>query len=154
MLKLGQRAWNNILIFVMLFMVYLFSVSNNLINNASSEDSTMRLLPPYSVIMSMQFADVQIERIGQDWRFDNANYSVETLATIVNRWEVLEVRPVQYTPDGNPYVITMKLAGEENPRVIQLFHTHAQPVLSFQGNMFKVIEWTFAELVVTSSLQE
>lgn len=147
MIKLGPRAWNNVLIFAMLFMVYLFSVSNNLLNKSEDVPEVMPLLPPYSVIMSIQFADVKIERIGQDWRIDNNAYQASELSLLLQRWESLEVMPIERAADNNPYIVTLMIAGEEKPRVVGLFEMNDDAVLRFQGQFFKVAALDFGSLV-------
>ncbi|XOV80094.1 MAG: hypothetical protein ACFHVJ_03850 [Aestuariibacter sp.] len=150
MLKLGQRGWNNVLIFAMLFMVFLFSTSNKLLQNNSEQPTSMRLFPPYTIVMKIQFADVTLQRIGQDWRIDNTGYEVAPLVVLLHRWEGLEVQPIADPPVGNPYIITLSLAGEEKPRVVSLYEQQELAVISYQGNYFNIDKWGFRELVPRS----
>lgn len=139
MLRLSQRAWNNVLIFAMLFMVYLFAVSDNLINNDDVSPQSEPLLPPYSVIMKLDYGYVAIERIGQDWRVSSEReYSVDSITPLVSTWESLQVLSVSVAPTSNPHIVAMLVAGESAPRVYQVFEEPTATILRYRDSFFAV----------------
>lgn len=121
MYKLSSKAWNNVIIFAMLFMVYLFSISNKFIVENKSNDKVHFLLPEHSVIMQIHFAEVKLERVGQTWRSTGSDqWTMDALNALIHTWGKLVVYNVPYQDIATPYVVTMLLAGEENQRVFQL----------------------------------
>ena len=128
MLRLSQKAWNNVVIFAMLFMVYLFTVSNNLLQDGDDGKAEKQpLFPPYSVIMSMDFGVARVDRIGQDWRVSGELSEARSedllpeLQQIMDTWSNLEAIPFVAQPDSPPYIVTILLAGEDKKRVYQVF---------------------------------
>ena len=121
MFNLSQRAWNNVIIFAMLFMVYLFSISNKFIVENSDDEQMQYLLPEHSVIMRIQFAEVTLERIGRSWRSEGSDkWPMERLQSSVYQWQQLIVKKQALTVLKNPYIVTVLLAGEEKPRIFQI----------------------------------
>ena len=140
MLRLSHRAWNNVVILAMLFMVYLFTLSNDMINSDESTTAElMPLFPPFSVIMTLDFGIARIERIGQDWRIkDNPEATLNDLVQISENWRTLEVRPTTTTPEQSPYIVSVLLAGEDKKRVFQLFPEESGLVLHSNGQNYQV----------------
>ncbi|BDX04532.1 hypothetical protein [Planctobacterium marinum] len=140
MLRLSHRAWNNVVILAMLFMVYLFTLSNDMINSdEDTPEELMPLFPPFSVIMTLDFGIARIERIGQDWRIqDNAEAPLNDLVQISENWRTLEVRPAAITPEQSPYIVSVLLAGEDKKRVFQLFPEESGLILHSSGQNYQV----------------
>ena len=119
--KLSSKAWNNVIIFAMLFMVYLFSMSNNLIIENENRDKVRLLLPEHSVIMQIHFAEVSLERIGRSWRSKGSKqWSIDQLSALVTAWGKLTVHEIPFHNIAHPYVVTLLVAGEEKRRIFQL----------------------------------
>ena len=139
MLRLSHRAWNNVVILAMLFMVYLFTLSNDMINSdESTAKELMPLFPPFSVIMTLDFGIARIERIGQDWRIkDNVEATLGELVDISENWRTLEVRPTTIKPKQAPYIVSILLAGEDKKRVFQLFPEKSGLVLHSNGQYYQ-----------------
>ena len=154
MLRLSQRAWNNVVIFAMLLMVYLFTLSNDILNGENtSSDQKQAVLPPYSVIMSMDLGATVVERIGQDWRITGETSEVlPRLKDIMNNWLALTALPSVLQPASSPYVLSFQLAGEEKQRVYQLYPIPKGILLQHNGDRFLLdldeieqlypVEWT------------
>ncbi len=139
MFRLSQRAWNNVVIFAMLFMVYLFTLGNDLINRETVTDEAVPLLPPYSIIMKLDFGYASIERIGQDWRVgEGTAVAVDDMVAKVAKWEQLTIQPTQQKPDSSPYIVSMQVAGEARARVFQLFPQGHTVLIQYQSDLYLV----------------
>lgn len=138
MLRLSQKAWNNVVILAMLFMVFLFTLSNDMINTPDdAQDELMPLFPPYSVIMSLDFGFVRLERIGQDWRVKgDLQASVDELVRLSENWWSLEVQNTTISPTESPYVVSVLLAGEDKKRVFKLYPSDAGLLLQSAGRFY------------------
>ncbi|MCV2886154.1 hypothetical protein OE749_15785 [Aestuariibacter sp. AA17] len=149
MLRLSQKAWNNVLIISMLLMIVLFSSTHNiLLNNADKRPDVMQLLPEDAVIMSLQIGAHKIERIGQGWRmFPSVGYSESTLAQYISHWQTLMVRSSSDERVSSPYVVVIWLAGEAKGRVFKLFKKGEQTYLSSQGHYYVANNKLFSQLI-------
>lgn len=148
MFNLTQRAWNNVIIFAMLFMVYLFSISNKLIVQNNDDERLRFLLPEHSIIMQIDFAEVTLERIGQSWRTKGSDqWAMETLQSLIHNWGHLIVYEQDFTDINNPYIVTLLLAGEEKPRVLQVASLTEDIIINSEGKSFLVPKTQMDDLV-------
>lgn len=140
MLRLSQKAWNNVVIFAMLFMVYLFTVSNDMLNDGDSgQAEVLPLFPPYSVIMSMDFGVARLDRIGQDWRVEGQSVEVlPELKQIMETWSLLEAIPFITKPQSSPYIVAIQLAGEDKKRVYQVYQHNDDVLLKLNADLYLV----------------
>ena len=145
MLRLSQKSWNNVVIFAMLFMVYLFTVSNDLLHDGDSGTAEKQpLFPPYSVVMSMDFGFVRLDRIGQDWRLRGeltggvAEEVLPELLNIMETWSTLEAIPYLTKPQSAPYIVTILLAGEDRKRVYQVYQQGEDVLLKLGAEWFLI----------------
>lgn len=134
MYKLSSRAWNNVIIFAMLFMVYLFSISNKFIVENENSDNVGFLLPEHSVIMQIHFAELTLERIGKTWRSKGSDqWTMDALNKLIHTWGKLVVYKVPFMDIDNPYVVSMLIAGEEKQRVFLLLERADGVLINQQG---------------------
>lgn len=140
MLRLSQKAWNNVVIFAMLFMVYLFTVSNDMLNDGDAgQAEVLPLFPPYSVVMSMDFGVARLDRIGQDWRVEGQPVEVlPKLVQIMETWSLLEALPFIAQPQSAPYIVTIQLAGENKKRVYQVYQHNDGVLLKLNADQYLV----------------
>lgn len=138
MLRLSQRAWNNVVILAMLFMVYLFTLSNDMINEGEQpSNEVIPVFPAYSVIMSLDFGFVRLERIGQDWRVKGAeDIAINSLVPLSEQWSMLEVQQTNVAPEQAPYIVSVLLAGEDKKRVFQLYSVANGTLLQSDGRFY------------------
>lgn len=122
MLRFSQRTWNNIIIFTMLLMILLFSTTTKILNDPVQDPTTqVSLLPGDAVILTLDYGQQKIERIGQGWRhLPPAQMTELTLRRIVENWQTTELAAID-TPqlNDNQLVAVVWLAGEEQGRVFQ-----------------------------------
>lgn len=148
--KLSQRAWNNVIIFAMLFMVYLFSISNKFIVENEKDSKAHFLLPEHSVIMRITFSEVTLERIGQTWRSKGSDqWTMDKLNSLIHAWGKIIVYETANQDILNPYVVSMLIAGEAKPRVFLLTETPNGVLINSLGQSFLIPEAKLTELVPT-----
>lgn len=152
MLRLSQRAWNNVLIFAMLFMILLFNTSHNFLVN-DDESELQPLLPDNALIMSIDFGQTKIERIGQTWRLNPASQRPhQGLDKIVNHWQQSSIAWSDQPLTGSPIVAVVWLAGQSEGRVYQFFVESAQLFVKVEQQQFRVVDTQLSELVLMEHL--
>lgn len=149
MIRLSQKAWNNVLIFAMLFMVYLFLASNKILNKEQPETPEFRpLLQEHDIILSLNFGPTSMEKIGRSWRVTSENDAeIDTLLPLIENWHGLQVIDTQYQALASPYVVTLKIAGEEKSRVYQLQPVEDGLQLNYLSSSMMISDAKLADLI-------
>jgi hypothetical protein len=125
--RLTKRAWNNVLIFACLAMIIIFNtMTNKLVDNAEGESAL--ILPPGSMILTLEYPDGTIERLGRNWLVTLKNESelssdpqgqaqVQARAQqLIDRWLMLTAQVKLTTSDEAGYRVEIWLAGEQQSR--------------------------------------
>jgi hypothetical protein len=100
MIRLSQRAWNNVIIVSMLILIMLFNFSSHFLNNESNEVLNLSsLVPANTIITIMEFDREKVERIGQGKRTISGVYSNERIASFVERWSNAEISLFEQVPN-------------------------------------------------------
>lgn len=87
MLRLSKKGWNNILIFSMLLMIMVFNGLHKRIPLGKVEAQLVSLLPEDSLVLTLAFGDIAVERIGQSWRTNpQADIEAAALAQMMLAW--------------------------------------------------------------------
>ena len=120
--RLSKRGWNNVMIFACLAMIIIFNtMSNKLVDNAEGESGL--ILPPQSMILTLEYPSGTIERLGRNWRvtldndsLKNADQSNQQFAHyLTNQWLMLQGETQLTQSDETGYRVVIWLAGEQNP---------------------------------------
>lgn len=132
MIRLSRKGWNNVLIFASLFMILIFNgVHNKLINKVSPEQSK-NLLPVAEVVLSADFPNISVERVGRGWRsLPQSEYTDQQVSDVINQWQQLagdlvtnEVLLEQLKQSYPNKVVSFWFANYESAYVLQIFqHT-------------------------------
>ena len=140
-IKLSRKAWNNLLIFSMLIMIFVFNGLHHKLGGNSEPEGPLPLLPEQSYILALEYPGVRIERIGSGWRLQGLpeagaeRVDVVELATRVQAWQNMQAEPGTPSKSEPLLVATLSLAGEAQPWVFvlyrdaqqyQLFNKHEQ----------------------------
>ena len=118
MIKLSQRAWNNVIIVSMLVLILLFNFSSRFLNDGGDEASSLHTLVPLNMaITTMAFEQDKVERIGQGWRTTSEMYNNEVIASLVKHWVNAEISLFEQSPNWQSPSSTVKLwfAGQALP---------------------------------------
>lgn len=114
-MSLSKRGWNNVLIFACLGMIIVFNLmSDKLIDNA--EGDIVSILPEQSMILTLEYPNVSVERLGTSWRVTpTENIAPSRVNKIINAWLALTGELSIETSDEIGFRVTLWLAGQEHP---------------------------------------
>lgn len=114
MIKLSQRAWNNVIIVSMLILIMLFNFSSLFLNDGDSNAPSLHtLVAPNMTITTMAFEQEKVERIGQGWRTTSGKYgtkySNEELVSLVEQWTNAKISLFDGNSNGQSPLSTVQL---------------------------------------------
>ncbi|RZM81429.1 hypothetical protein [Pseudoalteromonas rubra] len=128
-MRLSRKAWNNVVIFSMLIMIFFLNGIHQKINPPKEELGSMPLFEQQSFVLALGFPGYKIERIGTSWRLSadkDATWQAQPaeLEALITRWQESEL-----TLTENPglpgsaalSVAQFWLAGSELPVSFQLY---------------------------------
>ncbi|KXO06565.1 hypothetical protein AKG98_3125 [Moritella sp. JT01] len=94
-MQLSRRGWNNVLIFSVLAMMLVFQYSGKKIKGDEPAGQYQAALPAHAVVLSMQFDNIQIQRVGsQLTTLPASGLSQPQLKQIIKAWETGTFKPV------------------------------------------------------------
>lgn len=128
MVKMSRKAWNNVVIFSMLLMIFFLNGLHYKLNPSDEALEVESVLPEQSFVLALAFPGYKIERIGTSWRIElpqnsDDSYATAQLQQLIVKWQQLQVQVIQ-APQLNNQAITVArfwLATEELPLSYQLF---------------------------------
>jgi hypothetical protein len=148
MIRLTQRAWNNVLIFSMLLLIVLFNLSTGLFKNDDTNLSPfIELLPQNAVVMSIELDSRTIERVGRGWRLLPDGANAQLLATLVANWQQAKLEAIGQAKLEPTQVVTVWLAGEEQGRVYLFAQEGSDVLVQINGQIYKVLNMTWPALL-------
>lgn len=93
--QLSRRGWNNVLIFAVLAMMLIFQYSGKKMNGDDSATLYQSALPASAVVLSMQFDNIQIQRVGSQLATKpELGLSQPQLQQIIKAWESATFKPL------------------------------------------------------------
>jgi hypothetical protein len=143
MARLSQKAWNNVIIFAMLAMIFALNIGNFQSDDA---DQPFPIIEEGAVLLSLHIDQDIIERAGKAWRLKMGSPSLsesapapDQLAALIDNWTKALVKRQKMvkkdafsTPD---HVIVLWLAGERNGRVISTIEREQQTYILFNDEV-------------------
>ena len=136
-MRLSRKGWNNVIIFSMLIMIFFLNGLHKKIGSDETQAQLQPLLPVQSFVLTLEFSDQKIERIGTSWRTTalikevplSWQGSEQQLSELVYLWQNTALMTT--TPDAldmnKPLsVATLELAGEPLPWVYLLYEANGQ----------------------------
>jgi len=96
-------------------MITIFNLmSEKLIDNA--EGSVVTILPEQSMVLTLEYPNVSIERLGTSWRINPSETLQPTdVERVINTWLTINGEVSLATSDEVGYRVTLWLAGQEHP---------------------------------------
>jgi len=156
MIRLSQRAWNNVIIVSMLMLILLFNFSSNFLNGDSDEAVSMLTLVPVGMtITTMEFEQEKIERIGQGWRTISGKYSTKygnkELASLVEHWMNAEIILLDLSPNWQSPTETIKLwfAGQAMPIEYQFMQLTDKTLVKIDQQTYQLTSPSYQSLILS-----
>ena len=156
MIKLSQRAWNNVIIVSMLMLIMLFNFSANFLNDGSDETSSLlTLVPANMTITTMEFEQEKIERIGQGWRTTSEaygrKYNNEELASLVENWANAEIDLFDQYSTWQSHTSAVKLwfAGQALPIEYQFMQLTDKTLVKIDKQTYQLITPSYNMLTLS-----
>ncbi|MFT4923964.1 MAG: hypothetical protein ACI8WB_000042 [Phenylobacterium sp.] len=88
MIRLSKKGWNNVLIFSMLLMIMVFNGMHKKFNSTEPQNTQVSLLPENSLMLTLEYPNTTIERIGQGWRSNPPiDLTVQQLNEVMTAWQ-------------------------------------------------------------------
>lgn len=112
---LSRKGWNNVLIFACMGMIILFNLMNDkLVANAEGE--VVSILPEQSMILTLDYPQFSIERLGTSWRITpSESLEQDNVAPLIEAWLKLSGEVSVATSEEEGFRVTLWLAGKEHP---------------------------------------
>ena len=145
-MQLSRRGWNNVLIFAVLAMMLVFQYSGKKIEGDESTSQYQAALPAHAVVFSMQFDNIQIQRVGSQLAtLPELGLSQSHLKQIIKAWEPATFKSViTDTVIANLAYginISLELANFPAPVTLILYHIDRGYLLqNWQGQLLQIDE--------------
>ena len=132
-MRLGRKGWNNVIIFSMLIMIFFLNGWHKQFLTGEDKPALQAVLPEQSFVLTFEFVDQKIERIGTSWRTTPLQKDApliwqateQQLKDLVSYWQNAQLMGVNesvvFNPNSPLYVATFELAGESLPWVYLLY---------------------------------
>jgi len=128
MIRLSKKGWNNVLIFSMLIMIFLFNGLHHKLIDAEADDVIQPLLKEQSYILTMEYPLFKIERIGTGWR-SNSQLTQMQISELLTNWQqatglqLADINAIksEFKNISPENIVTIWFAGEELPQVFAFF---------------------------------
>jgi len=120
-MRLSSKGWNNVLIFGVLLIIFIFNFSHKL--RLSSDIQQRTVIRNDLTIVEIKTPDFNITRTGRTWKSEpDLGLSTQQLASLVENWQslLLETRSAIKT-DRHPYPISVYTSKQEQPSSVLLF---------------------------------
>ncbi|GLS92668.1 hypothetical protein GCM10007916_37400 [Psychromonas marina] len=119
-MRLSKRGWNNVLIFAVLIVVFLFNFSHKLLLQPKVHERT--LISNDAMIVEIKTPDFSIKRVGRSWISEpNLGLSEHQLSLLVQNWQTLplQTKNAQVAPK-DPFIMQVYTANEAQPIIVKL----------------------------------
>jgi len=152
-MSLSKRGWNNVLIFACLGMIIIFNLmSEKVIENA--EGDIVNIVPDQSMILTLQYPDVSIERLGTSWRMTpNDVLTSKELEQLISVWLNLKGEISLTSSDEAGYRVTLWLAGQEHPMKLWIQPDNNLITDVLRQKTWKVNATQLSEITITKELK-
>ena len=139
-MRLSRKGWNNVLIFSVLFIIFVFNFSQKL--TLSPKVHQRSVIPENVTIVEIKTPDYQITRLGRSWQIKPAlSLSEQQLNTLVNNWQYLKLKTLDPVNDKiAPYTIQVYTADQDQPIIVQLYQYGDHYLLQTDSDMSLLLE--------------
>lgn len=144
MIRLSRAGWNNVLIFSSLLMIFLFNGMHlKMFANDDQPQKYQSLLPTEQMILTVDFPNLSVERIGRSWRtVPRSNHSIEHIQDTLEQWQQLQGMSIQNFPAGAAQhpdaVISFWFAGHKQAFVLQVYQLTESTIVQTPTGLFQL----------------
>ncbi|WP_435236098.1 hypothetical protein ACR30L_00470 [Psychromonas sp. PT13] len=139
-MHLSRKGWNNVLIFSVLLIIFVFNFSQKL--TLSPKVHQRSVIPESVTIVEIKTPDYQITRLGRSWQSEpTLGLSEQQLNTVVDNWQHLKLTtqdPV--SENAAPYTIQVYIADQDQPIIVQLYQYGENYLLQTDSDMSLLLE--------------
>ncbi|PKG38186.1 hypothetical protein [Psychromonas sp. Urea-02u-13] len=134
-MRLSKRGWNNVLIFGVLIIVFLFNFSHKLLLKPKVHQRT--LIGSEVMIVEIKTPDFSIKRVGRNWISEpNLGLSELQLSLLVQNWQHLPLQThAAIIQPQNPFVMQVYTANDAQPIIVKLIQQGDDYLLQTDENM-------------------
>lgn len=154
MLRLSRQSWNNLIIFGVLALFFLFYIAPNHLAMMRSQNTVVTVVQPGQRILQLEFPRAALKQAGPVWRLEPAVSGLDA-NTILNTWQDLQLAvPLQ----NNSLILAqvcrvlLSQSGEAAPVTWQIVLDQQQWYLQQQQFLFPIDQAT-ADLLCPPSLR-
>lgn len=133
-MRLSRRGWNNVLIFAVLTIIFIFNFAPKLV--PQDEQQYLPVINNQLTIVEIKTPDFKIARVGRHWQSQpDLGLSQQQLTTLVHNWQhlALPVQEARITPKSS-YIISIYSADQAQPTVVNLIQQDDGYQLQTQSN--------------------
>ena len=134
-MRLSRKGWNNVLIFGVLIVVFLFNFSHKLLLKPKVHQRT--LIDSSVMIVEIKTPDFAIKRSGRNWVSEpNLGLSEHQLSLLVQNWQTLplDTQSAILEPK-NPFVMQVYTANDAQPIIVRLIQQGENYLLQTDDEM-------------------
>jgi len=134
-MRLSRKGWNNVLIFAVLLIIYIFNFSHKL--TLSPKVQQRAVISKNVTIVEIKTPDFKIKRSGRSWVSEpGLGLSAQQLAELVRNWQHLQLSTGP-APESriSPYIIQIYTADQEQPVIVQLLQQGDNYLLQTEPEM-------------------
>ncbi|MGM0481926.1 MAG: hypothetical protein ACQEQZ_08345 [Pseudomonadota bacterium] len=148
---LSKRAWNNVLVYVVLLLMFLFWFSapdSPPAGEQSENGGAVQLMPPESGLQSIRIGDQQITLSEQGWQCQApCSLSKQQAASLASVWLNLKITPSQQQPDQR--LVDVQLGFVDNQQAVVELYTEPELLLRLpqQDKVYQPVNVTIEQLL-------
>jgi len=139
-MHLSRKGWNNVLIFSVLLIIFVFNFSQKL--TLSPKVLQRSVIPESVTIVEIKTPDYQISRLGRSWQSQPAlGLSEQQLNKLVDNWQHLKLATQDPVSENvAPYTIQIYIADQDQPIIVQLYQYGEHYLLQTDSDMSLLLE--------------
>lgn len=127
-LTLSKRGWNNVLIYVVLALMFIFYFLGQ---NNNSEES----FSPFAVYSIVELRDRQhdLVRVGNQWELREGQLTSAEQSRWLDAWQSLTLKPYEGFLEGEEYAVEVSVADQNGRLNIAVFFQPDQVLVALPG---------------------
>lgn len=133
-MRLSKKGWNNVLIFSMFTIIFLFNFGHQL--PLSSKTEQRSIISDQATIVEIKTPDLRVTRVGRSWKSEpQLGLSELQLSSLVKNWQTLklETSPA-FEITNSQYIMQVYIAEQVQPITVALLQQGENYLLQSDAN--------------------